>query len=323
MRLFHSANRGVASFIMPRGQRVKRPDKHSARGSKSSRKKQERKALDRNALSTFAKSLSLEGMELKEVARDGNCFFRSISDQLDGDEDGHEKFRQKVMDYVESHEDDFSPFMSFGESEEEEDKDFEAYVARMRTDAEWAGQVELIAAAQALTISIVVHQHEHPTYRIECQTDAKKPSKKAPREVHVSYHDGEHYNSVHPIGGSKRNASASGSAQQSGEDDTPEVDAADDDAADDAEEDAGVDDVASRVEEMAVKEEEEPDAAEAPSGAGGVKMTPKAKRKEEKKLRKEQKYRQAVLEAGGAMPSLRGGATKEESSEQSRDVITL
>ena len=109
--------------------------------------------------------MSLDGFELKEVDRDGNCFFRSIADQLDGDENGHDKYRQRVMDYVESHEDDFSPFMSFGESEEEEDKDFEAYVARMRTDAEWAGQVELIGSWLHIVAQKVGHRprrHRRP-----------------------------------------------------------------------------------------------------------------------------------------------------------------
>ena len=76
---------------------------------------------------------------------------------------------------------------------------------RMKTDGEWAGQVELIAAAQALRVNIVVHQHEHPSYRIECAPDAAGGGSKAkpaapPREIHVSYHDGEHYNSVHAKG---------------------------------------------------------------------------------------------------------------------------
>ena len=60
----------------------------------------------------------------------------------------------------------------------------------MRRDGEWAGQPELLAAAHALSVHIVVHQFEAPSYRISCD-DANA------RIIHVSYHDGEHYNSVH------------------------------------------------------------------------------------------------------------------------------
>ena len=163
-----------------------------------------RKLLDSKEVQSFGRALLLDGFDLKEVGRDGNCFFRSLADQLDGREHNFDDYRQKVMGYVEEHEEEFSPFMSFGEdadrkvaSEEEEDKDFAAYVERLKSDGEWAGQVELIAAAQALNVHIVVHQFEHPSYRIESQTAGGKA---APKEIHVSYHDGEHYNSVRPLG---------------------------------------------------------------------------------------------------------------------------
>ena len=185
--------------------------------------RQQRRLLDDKEIKSFAQMLLLEGYELKEVERDGNCFFRSLADQLDGREHGHDAYRQRVMDYVEKHEDDFVPFMSFGESEEEEDSNFAAYVGRLRSDGEWAGQVELTAAAQALGVHIVVHQHEHPSYRIECRSDAgdAKRSKGAAVKlpvVHLSYHDGEHYNSVHPMGG--RSARACGGSCSSAERET-------------------------------------------------------------------------------------------------------
>ena len=50
---------------------------------------------------------------------------------------------------MEEHEDDFAPFLTFGEGDEEDDANYEAYLCRMRQDGEWAGQPELLAAAQA------------------------------------------------------------------------------------------------------------------------------------------------------------------------------
>jgi hypothetical protein len=94
------------------------------------RGKQPRKHLDRSQLASFAAVLRGDGYSLVEVERDGNCFFRSLADQLQANEHGHEAFRKAVCDHLEAHEDEFSPFMSFGESEEEEDEDYDAYVAR-------------------------------------------------------------------------------------------------------------------------------------------------------------------------------------------------
>ena len=312
--------------------------------------RRQRKLLDQKEVQSFGRILLLEGYELKEVGRDGNCFFRSIADQLNGREHGYDDYRQKVMDYVESHEDDFAPFMSFGESEEEEDKDFEAYVARLRTDGEWAGQVELIAAAQALSVHIVVHQLEHPSYRIESQQAAAAA---AAGDIHLSYHDGEHYNSVRPLGGRAASRGRGGSAdgggggtasgRRKGEAEAG-GDAADDEtisamatAALDLTDGAGADEASANAQATGTVP---PRPAAADGGAssgeeGGGEPTPalsakaskqkeKAKKKEEKAKRKEQKHREAVAAAGGAGDGGEDAGDGEEAQQPGgRSVITL
>ena len=56
--------------------------------------------------------------ELYEVEADGNCFFRSLADQLQGAQHAHPTYRQRVLSYMESHEDTFVPFLTFGEGDE-------------------------------------------------------------------------------------------------------------------------------------------------------------------------------------------------------------
>ncbi len=193
----------------------RRKSKGEGGRAREKRKQRRTQQLDKAQLASFSRTLTAEGWELREVGRDGNCFFRSLSDQLEGHEHNYEHYRQTIVDHIEEHEDDFAPFFTWGESEEGEDKNFAEYTARMRTDGEWAGQVEVVAAAQALRVSIVVHQHDHPTYRIEyaggaaggkkkgngrargtagSSASAEEPS--SPRDLHISYHEGEHYNSV-------------------------------------------------------------------------------------------------------------------------------
>ena len=128
----------------PSAKEERRKAKADANRSRERGRRRRAIELDKTELASFSRILHSEGWELKEVGRDGNCFFRSLSDQLLNHEHDYEDYRQQVCDHIEAHEDDFAPFMSFGESEEEEDKDYEAYVARMRTDGEWAGQVELL-----------------------------------------------------------------------------------------------------------------------------------------------------------------------------------
>lgn len=48
----------------------------------------------------FAQKLGQDGLELKVVAGDGNCMFRSVADQVYGDEDMHEQVRACCLDYM-------------------------------------------------------------------------------------------------------------------------------------------------------------------------------------------------------------------------------
>jgi len=84
------------------------------------------------------------------MADDGNCLFRSLSDQLYYDfGNRHSEVRSEVCDYLAAHEEEFSVFLVLDEAEEDEDAaDFETYVSNMRQDGEWGGNLELVVAAR-------------------------------------------------------------------------------------------------------------------------------------------------------------------------------
>lgn len=66
------------------------------------------------------------------------------------------------------------------------------YVKGMRADGEWAGQPEMLAVAWDHQVSIWVHcDGGQPTYLI----DAGVPNAKV---IHISYHEGIHFNAVYP-----------------------------------------------------------------------------------------------------------------------------
>ena len=349
----------------------KQKDKPSAKEERKARKtevnrtrdkgKHRRKELDSASLASFTNMLRQDGYELVEVQRDGNCFFRSLADQLENNENAHDSYRQRICTHLKAHEADFSPFMSFGESEESEDKDFESYVERMGADGEWAGQVELIAAAQALRVNIIVHQLEHPSYRIDCAAGdpAVRKEAKPLREIHISYHDGEHYNSVHskaatrPVGAKNVKGGSKG-----GNDGEPAVDA--NGAADDggkSAKSAQADEVASALDAVDISEKvaanghgvlsaadgDEDDATALEKDVGADEDTKraapaappmsgiekardaKARKKEEKRARKEQRHREAVAAAQGAVEdeSADGENTASERTSSSNSIITL
>lgn len=85
------------------------------------------------------------------IAKDGNCLFGSLSDQLyrDGGDD-HETIRHQICDYLLKYEQEFSCFLVLDKSDDEDHNacDFESYVQEMRDDATWGGNLELVAAAR-------------------------------------------------------------------------------------------------------------------------------------------------------------------------------
>ena len=132
----------------------------------------------------FALQLADIGCRVVEVKGDGNCMFRSIADQLEGNNHNHSTIRHDVMTYIEEQREDFEPFM-------EDDEKFDDYISRMRGDCEWGGHQELYAASQHFSINIIIHQFNAARFEMH----APNPNY-AKATIHLSYHGENHYNSV-------------------------------------------------------------------------------------------------------------------------------
>ena len=130
-----------------------------------------------------------------EMAADGNCLFRSISDQLFHDYgQDHERVRADISDFLEAHEEEFSVFLVLDETEEDEDAaNFQDYIEKMRQPGEWGGNVELVVAARLYRRNITVFSASLAAFTIEHGHPTKDP---AGPDLMLSYHDNDHYNSV-------------------------------------------------------------------------------------------------------------------------------
>ncbi|CAN6855003.1 unnamed protein product [Brassica oleracea var. botrytis] len=144
------------------------------------KKKKEGKDCD---LSQFRAQLDPLGLKIIQVTADGNCFFRSLADQLEGNEDEHSKYRSMVVQYIVKNREMFEPFI-------EDDVPFEDYCKTMDDDGTWAGNMELQAASLVTRSNICIHRSMSPRWYIRNFEDSRT------RMIHLSYHDGEHYNSV-------------------------------------------------------------------------------------------------------------------------------
>lgn len=140
--------------------------------------------------------LAALGLQMHEVSGDGNCFFRTIADQLRAlgpefhEEEDHHSLRNRVVAYMRSNKDAFEPFV-------EDEEPWDKYIERMELEGEWAGNLELQAASMELGVNIRVYQAGQPPWTV------KNHPETAPL-LHVSYHDGSHYNSVRPLNNAHR-----------------------------------------------------------------------------------------------------------------------
>lgn len=72
-------------------------------------------------------------------------------------------------------------------------------VSNLRMPGTFAGNDAIVAFANIMGLSVVIHQLDQPAFRID-------PSERmSSRELHLSYHNGEHYSSVRRIGDRSKN----------------------------------------------------------------------------------------------------------------------
>lgn len=134
-------------------------------------------------ISEIRAQLDLLGLKVIQVTADGNCFFRALADQLEGNEEEHKKYRSMVVQYIVKNREMFEPFIEDGVP-------FEEYCLSMEEDGTWAGHMELQAASLVTHANICIHRGMSPRWYVRNFDDRDALM------IHLSYHNGEHYNSV-------------------------------------------------------------------------------------------------------------------------------
>jgi len=103
---------------------------------------------------------------------------------MEGDEDRYGVYRALAGSYIRKNKKAFMPFMNEGITVEE-------YCDWTEEDGNWGGQIEMNALANALKFNVIIHQVDNPSMA----QIFHKPKDKFP-VVHLSFHLGEHYNSI-------------------------------------------------------------------------------------------------------------------------------
>jgi len=67
-------------------------------------------------------------------------------------------------------------------------------------DGTYGGNDSIVAFARLHKLTVIIHQLDSPAWEVHGETADGKPSSKAlVRQLHISYHNGDHYASVRSI----------------------------------------------------------------------------------------------------------------------------
>jgi len=157
------------------------------------------RALEESALLGLLTPLNLT---IREIAADGHCMYRALSDQLqlcaDGQPPGDDYLGLRLLaaKYMREHADEYMPFVvQDPEDDEDQHKQFEEFCHEVEATASWGGQVELGALANALQRHIAVYSTDLGKLDMGLEFAGKKETLNVCYMKHA-YGLGEHYNSI-------------------------------------------------------------------------------------------------------------------------------
>ena len=131
------------------------------------------------------------GFEIRRMAEDGNCLFRSIADRVYGDAEMHDVVRQLCMDHIEKERAHFSAYVV---------EDFGAYVARKRRDRVHGNHLEIQAASEIYNRPIHVYDgtSDEPinSYSAPGPPEAEATVGEVAQPLRLTYHGRSHYNAL-------------------------------------------------------------------------------------------------------------------------------
>eukprot|EP01125_Pyxidicula_operculata_P015608 TRINITY_DN5322_c0_g2_i1.p2 TRINITY_DN5322_c0_g2~~TRINITY_DN5322_c0_g2_i1.p2 ORF type:complete len:401 (-),score=70.19 TRINITY_DN5322_c0_g2_i1:42-1244(-) len=132
----------------------------------------------------LAAILSKCGLRIAEMAKDGNCMFRSIAHQIFGDPERHMEVRKSCTEWMLKERNHFSQFIT---------EDFELYIERKKMETTYGNHLELQAVSEVYNRPIHVYSNDEKPMVVaqgNYTTQNNLP-------IRLSYHYGNHYNSVY------------------------------------------------------------------------------------------------------------------------------
>ncbi|KAJ8563162.1 hypothetical protein K7X08_031614 [Anisodus acutangulus] len=125
-------------------------------------------------------------VELK-VSGDGNCQFRSLSDQIYRSTEHHKFVREQVVQQLKSHRELYEGYVPMV---------YDEYLKKMSKAGEWGDHLTLQAAADSYGVKIFVIT----SFKDTCYIEILPQCQKSNRIIFLSFWAEVHYNSIYPQG---------------------------------------------------------------------------------------------------------------------------
>lgn len=187
--------------------------KHNNKNANHKKGQKDSYLADDKNFESFSAQLAKLGLELRDITGDGNCCFRALSDQINGDESLHLDIRRRVCEYMLRNRDEFEPFVAALLEDSDDDSSnkksnkkqqqanknmdaYEMYIKNLEKSGTYADNGVLVAFARLYNYDLNIHQLDLPIWTINSGSLSNKPV----RQLHLSYHNGEHYSSIRPKG---------------------------------------------------------------------------------------------------------------------------
>lgn len=122
------------------------------------------------------------GYDIIVVRGDGNCLFRSVAQQLEGNEEYYQKYREICVDYMINNKEVFIPFL-------EDSTSIDEYIEKISKDGEWGGNLEIYALSMALEVNFCIYIPDKPCSVVKNWENPKQ-------NIFLIYYNGKHYNSL-------------------------------------------------------------------------------------------------------------------------------
>ncbi|XP_031092416.1 OVARIAN TUMOR DOMAIN-containing deubiquitinating enzyme 12 isoform X2 [Ipomoea triloba] len=131
--------------------------------------------------------LELYDLVESKVSGDGNCQFRSLSDQIYRTTDYHKFVREQVVIQLKSHPELYKSYVPMA---------YDEYLRKMSKTGEWGDHVTLQAAADAFGFKIFIIT----SFKDTCYIEILPHMQRSKRTIFLSFWAEVHYNSIYPIG---------------------------------------------------------------------------------------------------------------------------